>query len=336
MSEIENKEKNILRIDIPKNESHGQTLGWQVKFNKKENYPYTTKFFSDSVHGSKNEALKKAIEYRDYLINNEYKGYYDCGSRSVNGKIIVTSLPASNTSGILAVNRSIQTERGGNKYPVWQTQVRTENGKITSKSFRVSKYGEIPALLLTIKARKNSIIDSFNASENESELSKYLLIIEEYENIENLINTLSDNEKDIFTEYINNEKIEGKNKRSMLNRRVGQNTFRKNVLDYWNGQCAIIGASAFVLASHIKPWSLSSGEEKLDLYNGLALSPNHDRAFDLGYISFDKNGCIMIFPDFIEQAELLNIKENQKLSKYTHLHDKYMSYHRKYIYREKI
>jgi predicted restriction endonuclease len=46
----------------------------------------------------------------------------------------------------------------------------------------------------------------------------------------------------------------------------------------------------FLIASHVKPWSESNHQERLDVNNGLLHCPNHDDLFDKGYISFIKMG----------------------------------------------
>lgn len=51
---------------------------------------------------------------------------------------------------------------------------------------------------------------------------------------------------------------------------------------------------ALLTASHIKPWAVSSADEKLDAENGFLFCPNHDALFDGGFISFDDDGKIMI------------------------------------------
>ena len=49
-----------------------------------------------------------------------------------------------------------------------------------------------------------------------------------------------------------------------------------------------------LLASHIKPWRDSNHQERLDKFNGLLLLANLDKAFDLGFISFDDSGKVPI------------------------------------------
>ncbi len=66
-------------------------------------------------------------------------------------------------------------------------------------------------------------------------------------------------------------------------------------MSYWKG-CAVTGADCIPLlkASHIKPWCESNNKERLDVFNGLLLSPNIDAAFDTGYITFDLHGKIVL------------------------------------------
>ena len=49
-----------------------------------------------------------------------------------------------------------------------------------------------------------------------------------------------------------------------------------------------------LIASHIKPWSVCSNEERLSTENGLLLCANYDKLFDSGLISFDDNRKIIV------------------------------------------
>lgn len=86
--------------------------------------------------------------------------------------------------------------------------------------------------------------------------------------------------------------------------RLVQNKFRKGLFDY-HPRCAISGLSraSILIASHIKPWASSSAFERVDPYNGVLLTPNYDRLFDKGFISFDMNGKILI-SEKLEEAEI--------------------------------
>lgn len=75
--------------------------------------------------------------------------------------------------------------------------------------------------------------------------------------------------------------------------RVGQSSFRDNLLNRWNSACSVTGLSSpeVLIASHIKRWSdCESAAERWDVNNGLLLTPSLDKAFDLGLISFEHDG----------------------------------------------
>jgi hypothetical protein len=78
------------------------------------------------------------------------------------------------------------------------------------------------------------------------------------------------------------------NKEALIKARIGQGTFRMELIKLWKG-CAVTGVSEkkFLIASHIFPWRSSNNAEKLNPYNGLLLQPNFDTFFDKGYISFN-------------------------------------------------
>lgn len=79
--------------------------------------------------------------------------------------------------------------------------------------------------------------------------------------------------------------------------RVGQDLFRRALMDYWQGRCCITGLAvpALLRASHIKPWSkCPSDNERLDVFNGLLLAPHIDALFDGGWISFSNQGALLI------------------------------------------
>lgn len=79
------------------------------------------------------------------------------------------------------------------------------------------------------------------------------------------------------------------------------------------------------MASHIKPWRDSSSKERLDVYNGLLLTPSLDKAFDKGLITFDVKGNILISKNF-KDYNLFGINENMKI-KIEEKHKKYLEYH---------
>nr|WP_247741290.1 HNH endonuclease [Luteibacter sp. SG786] len=86
-------------------------------------------------------------------------------------------------------------------------------------------------------------------------------------------------------------------KRQLLKARVGQGIFRKKVAAR-EPCCRVTGVTDLSLlrASHIKPWRLSTNEERLDGSNGLMLSPHIDLLFDQHLISFGEDGSLLTSP----------------------------------------
>ena len=77
--------------------------------------------------------------------------------------------------------------------------------------------------------------------------------------------------------------------------RLVQNFFRETVLASYDFACAfcLLSVPEMLNASHIIPWSKSK-LRRVDPRNGLSLCTLHDRAFDRGLISIDKDNCVII------------------------------------------
>lgn len=74
--------------------------------------------------------------------------------------------------------------------------------------------------------------------------------------------------------------------------RLGQHRFASAVLENYQHSCAFCGFAPrsirnnrLLVASHIKPWAVSTDRERLDPLNGVAACPTHDAAFDTGLIT---------------------------------------------------
>nr|WP_280987194.1 HNH endonuclease signature motif containing protein [Hansschlegelia quercus] len=81
--------------------------------------------------------------------------------------------------------------------------------------------------------------------------------------------------------------------------------FRRALLQYWEGRCAVTGLSdpALLRASHIVPWSeCVSNAHRLNVNNGLLLSALWDAAFDAGLVSFDDDGAALISDQISSEA----------------------------------
>lgn len=89
----------------------------------------------------------------------------------------------------------------------------------------------------------------------------------------------------------------GEDREKMVKQRVGQYFFRTAVLSSYEYNCCITGISInqLLVASHIKPWKCSDNKtERTNPGNGLCLNALHDKAFDQGLITIDKNYKIVV------------------------------------------
>ena len=85
-------------------------------------------------------------------------------------------------------------------------------------------------------------------------------------------------------------------RKGLVTSRVGQGAYRKSILFRWQFKCAVTGYSKpnVLIASHIVPWKESTNDERLDINNGILLSPTFDALFDRKLISFENNGKIIL------------------------------------------
>jgi hypothetical protein len=117
--------------------------------------------------------------------------------------------------------------------------------------------------------------------------------------------------------------------------RVNQTVYRKGLLRRYK-HCCLCGVSDdnLLVASHIKPWSDSEANEKLDFDNGLLLCPNHDKLFDLGYITFDDNGSIIISNNLNDVDKVfMNVNPEMRVT-LSYKGRMYMRYHRNTVFRK--
>lgn len=116
-------------------------------------------------------------------------------------------------------------------------------------------------------------------------------------------------------QQIENLPIAQTEKERLIKARIGQGKF-KNLLIERECKCALCGVTdpRLLIASHIKPWSASTDEERLDVNNGLLLCPNHDAVFDKQLISFDMQGKIVISQTLDETARIfMNINDEMRV-----------------------
>ena len=104
--------------------------------------------------------------------------------------------------------------------------------------------------------------------------------------------------------------------KGFIKNRVGQSYFRQQNIRKWNGECPVTGCNILTIlkSSHIVPWSESNNDERLDVNNGILLSPNIDSLFDKHLISFSDEGKILISSKINDDNRIrLGINENIKI-----------------------
>ena len=88
------------------------------------------------------------------------------------------------------------------------------------------------------------------------------------------------------------------------------------LVEKFGSQCAVkaCGPTQILIASHIVPWRDSGDEERLDVENGILLSPNYDALFDKNLISFEDDGSI-VFSELLDQDTVikLNVSETDQI-----------------------
>jgi hypothetical protein len=104
-------------------------------------------------------------------------------------------------------------------------------------------------------------------------------------------------EEHLLTEISGKTDLTPTQREAVIQARVGQGLFRKNVA-HIETRCRLTGVTepTHLRASHTKPWRSSSDEERLNGENGFLLTPSIDHLFDRGFISFEGNGELIISP----------------------------------------
>jgi 5-methylcytosine-specific restriction protein A len=82
----------------------------------------------------------------------------------------------------------------------------------------------------------------------------------------------------------------------LVTSRVGQGAYRKGIIHRWENRCAVTGYNynKVLIASHIVPWRDATDKERMDVNNGILLSPTYDALFDKHLISFGDGGEILL------------------------------------------
>ncbi len=120
-----------------------------------------------------------------------------------------------------------------------------------------------------------------------------------------------------------------------VRQRIGQDLYRKALMQYWNGRCAISGISipSFLRASHAKPWRDATDRERLDVHNGLLLAVHLDVAFDQGFISVSDDGIVLVSDKLpARERTILGLDEPRRIEGLRPEHRPFLAWHREHIW----
>ena len=123
-------------------------------------------------------------------------------------------------------------------------------------------------------------------------------------------------------------------KLQLVKARRGQGLFKSRV-ELIEDRCRVtdVRPPEHLVASHIKPWRISTDEEKLDGHNGLLLAPHIDHLFDRGSITFTNNGKILVAPSL--PREILtkwSIDQDRPVGNFAQMQCGYLEYHRDIVF----
>ena len=138
-------------------------------------------------------------------------------------------------------------------------------------------------------------------------------------------------EKDVVSAIDDYDTLAPTERQDIVKSRIGQGKFKKKLLDKYDSRCIITGITQkkLLIASHIKPWSVSNNRERLSVNNGLIFTPTYDKLFDTGLISFMNNGAIIISHLItstdkaklhIANNDVYEIKANSEVNRYLEYH----------------
>lgn len=126
-----------------------------------------------------------------------------------------------------------------------------------------------------------------------------------------------------------------------VERRVGQQFFRRAVLTAYQDRCCITGnpIPQLLTASHIQPWA-AAANNRLNPRNGLCLAKTQDAAFDKGLITLDEAFKLVLSPCLRDHFDVPTIQDNfaQYSGKTINLPDRFapeprfLEYHRNEVY----
>jgi len=310
--------------------------GWQFA-TKKRGFE-ETKFFGDATYGSADESYAAALEYRNqFLAVARELGIADESGITTDRLPINLTLGVRNNSGINGVNRHSRALRRNRKTreEFWVANHKDEAGNNQQEEFGINARGEKDALYHAVEFRRDyvrrvrdTLADSYYRERIDNHLVELAEILECIAGLDDPADVF------LFVATLNNPMLSSTQKQEMISIRIGQRRFRRVVLDYWQHKCVVTHSTMLLTAGHIKPWAHADDNERIDVFNGLALSPVYDKAFDGGFISFRDDGAIMVSAKLKPSMLQLKVTGKECISSLDPRHHEYLQWHRSHLFRD--
>lgn len=189
----------------------------------------------------------------------------------------------------------------------------------------------------TWKTPDNSIQERVQRDPRFTRIAKGIYALTDFiENIEkNDLGYFEYNKKDLI--FKQTKEIEKTEKIIEQKIRIWQAYFRDNLIKDLK-KCPItqIDDKRLLVASHIKPWVHSNNKERINIKNGLLLSPLFDKLFDrgIGLITFTLDKKILI-SNRLSKENMIRLKiENNQIFPDLQINgrEEFLEYHRKNIF----
>ena len=133
--------------------------------------------------------------------------------------------------------------------------------------------------------------------------------------------------------------LDATEKEQVVKARKGQGIFRSNVCKV-ESACRVTGVTNpnLLIASHIKPWrSCETSLERLDGHNGFLMTPDVDRLFDRGFITFESDGAIRVSPRIpTTDLNAMGVDASARVGAFTNPQEQYLAYHRASVFMKPI
>jgi len=120
-------------------------------------------------------------------------------------------------------------------------------------------------------------------------------------------------------------------RKGLVTSRVGQGAYRKRIIHRWEYRCAVTGFDKLntLIASHILPWAEADNDQRLDVNNGILLSPTYDALFDRHLISFENTGRIILSDSIESNAfQKINVTGREQIKNLSVYNLQYIEKHR--------